>query len=454
MKPPGQIRNGDMYHHMLTKKARAYYWSVLIGALICWSPFNALAYLAPFLVAAILVFFGSYAQLLKRILVWILLWLGMVAFYGLVNSEFQFENAFVAFVTWAGLIIILLIPVRGLENPILRQKLERFAWALLFFEASWGIAQGIYGYIHTGSFDLANGDYVEGTIHPPLAPELTYSNVMFAINIALLLLYLLPTVWRRKSIKHSLIYGLGLLSFVMASVVHAILFFIVAGGISAMLVWGRRPRLSRVMGIAVILGAVGAMTWMLLPTNLGTARSFALQIVRGEVPKYGSVLTALYDMPRDYPYMLVVGLGPGQYTSRAGLISTGLYFGGLDNPKPLSLLPNRLTEAQNKYLLPLWIWHDSVSYLGSTQKPYFSWLAIYTEYGMLGCLVILLIFFRLLRSAYVIPRDMDIEKFVFITMLIFMFLLGFQENNWEVPQAWFSGLLFIKSLKPNHPNLI
>ena len=446
------VHKGSLYHEMHLNKDKVYYWSVVIAALICWSPFNALAYVAPFLVLGMLIIAERQGRILRRALAWMWFWLAMVAVYGLLNPEFQFGNAFVAFVTWAGLIVILLIPAGEFNSPILRHKLEKFAWKVLLVESVWGIVQGIYGYFHTGSFDLANGDYVEGTIHPPLAPELAYSNVMFAINIALLLLFLLPALWRRKTVRHGVIYGLGLLAFVMASVVHAILFLLVAGGISAVLVWGRRPRLSRVMGTTVVLMAAGAIAWMLLPTNLGTVRPFAQQVLRGEVPKSVSVVTALYEMPREYPYMPIVGLGPGQYASRAGLISTGLYFGGLDNPRPVPLLPNRLTEAQDKYLLPLWAWHSSNPYWGSTQKPYFSWLAIYTEFGLFGWFVVIVLFFRFLNQIRVLPSVVDLEKFVLFASFIFIFMLGFQENNWEVPQAWFSGLLFIKSLKPNIRN--
>ena len=429
-----------------SQQQKIYYAGVVLATLICWSPFNALAYVAPFLVLGLLILFGRSGRLIKRTLAWIWLWLVMVAVYGLINPKFQFGNAVVAFVTWAGLIILLMIPAGEFNSPIPRHKLERFAWKVLLVEAVWGIVQGVYGYTRTGSFDLANGDYVEGTIHPALQPELAYSNVMFAINIALLLLFLLPSVWRHPRVSHIIIYALGTLAFVMASVVHAILFLLAAGGVSAFLVWGRRPRFSRLVGSAVAFSIIGVLAWILLPTNLGTARSFGLQILRGEVPKSVSVITALRDMPGDYPYLPFIGLGPGQYASRAGLISTGLYFGGLNKPRTYSFLPNRLTEAQEKYLLPLWTWQESNPFWGSTQKPYFSWLAIYTEFGMIGWSVVMLVSFLFMKRILSIPRDQELEKFVLLAALGFMFLLGFQENNWEIPQAWFSGLLFLKSM--------
>lgn len=279
------------------RSERVYYWCIIISALISWSPFNALGYVAPFVVVGLVLLSSSGLRLLKRLFVWVYIWVSLVSIYGLVNSEFQFGNAIVAFVTWAGIVVILLLPVDGMRSPVLLHKTKKLAWNILLIESLWGIAQGIYGYTRTGSFDLANGDYVEGTIHPSFEPELTYSNVMFAINIALLLLFLLPEVWRRRSLRNIVVYGLGTLAFVMASVLHAILFLITAVAISWFLIWGRRLRLSRAVGVGIVSAVILVLAGAFLPRNLGTARSFALQIFRGEVPKPVSVAVSVKEMP-------------------------------------------------------------------------------------------------------------------------------------------------------------
>lgn len=430
----------------MLRREKAYYIATLLSSLICWSPFKVLAYLVPFLVLFLLVWLGGDGRLLKRVVVWAFIWIAAVALYGLINPEFQFVNAFVAFVTWSGLVVVLLIPTHRIGGRKLRDRLERLAWGFLVVESVWGIVQGLYGYTRTRGFDLANGDYVEGTIHPWLEAELAYSNVMFAINIALLLLFLLPAVWRRPTTRHLVMYGLGVVAFVMASVVHAILFLIVAGIFATIFVYTKRLMLSRATAFVATFGFVLFLALVLLPRNLSTARAFALQIIRGESPKAVSIIISLTEMPEEYRYMPFIGLGPGQYASRAGLISTGLYFGGIHNPKRVPLLPNRLTESQSEYLLSLWEWHDSVRYFGSTQKPYFSWLAVYTEWGLLGLFGVVVTMVFLLRSVNRLPWSYDIEKFVLTATIIFIFLLGFQENNWEVPQAWFAGVLFLKSL--------
>jgi hypothetical protein len=432
----------------MSRVAKAYYWATVIAAVICWSPFKALAYVAPFLVTALLII-GGVRRLAIRVFWLAWSWGFMVAFYGLLNHNFQFENALVAFVTWFGMALILLIPTKGIGVKELLARVEKWAWSLLALESVWGIVQAFYGAMRTGGFDMANGDYVEGTIHPWLEPGLAYSNVMFAVNVALLLLFLLPSMWRSRHIWKVTIYGLGVLALVLASVVHVILFLAISVGASAVLLFRWRIRLSRLVGIGIFTGLLIGLTAAFLPRNLGTVSIFASQIFQGEVPKSVSVITAVRDLPQKYWFSPIFGLGPGQYASRAGLISTGLYFGGLTNPYYIPFLPNRLTKAQEEHLLPLWIWHESNPYWGSTQKSYFSWLAVYSEWGILGLVFVVGLLVGLLRRVKNLPSYKDVEKLVLGTTVVFLFLLGFQENNWEVTQAWFAGLLLIKILYAN-----
>lgn len=423
---------------------KSYYWATFLAILACWSPFKVLPYAVPFILVALLVLIGEDTKVMIRLMAWIAIWIAMILFYGLINSGFQWHNALVAFVTWAGIAVVLMIPSEKIADFWLQDRLTKLAWVLLGLEALWGIVQSIYGFMQTRSFDLANGDFVEGTIHPWLEPELAYSNVMFAINIALLLLYLFPSVQRTSSLLKRIVYFLGIFAFVLASVVHAILFLMMASGIAIVLVIGRRMKIKRLISIIGIISTAIIISAILLPQNLRLIGPFVLQIIYGEAPKSASFSVAVWEMPKDYWYLPVFGLGPGQYASRAGLMSTGLYFGGLKNPRSLPLLPNQLTEGQEKYLMPLWEWHESVQYFGSTQKPYFSWLAVYTEWGLLGWFVVLAALISIVQAIKRISPVRTLEKLAVMTAVWFIWLLGFQENNWEVPQAWFSGILLIK----------
>jgi len=74
------------------KKAQIYYVALLVSAAFCWSPFNALAYLLPFLVVGMLLIFTKNGLLWKRIFVWIFIWAFITVVYGLINSDIQYAN--------------------------------------------------------------------------------------------------------------------------------------------------------------------------------------------------------------------------------------------------------------------------------------------------------------------------------------------------------------------------
>ena len=437
------MTNSNVITTHVSKRQRAVLYAIIFAALICWSPFNLLAYTAPFLVLGLMVIWGRDFRLLNRAVIGLCLWITMTVFYPLINSNFQFANALISLVTWAGLVVLLILPTSRLSGNWLYLKAQKVAWIILAIEAVWGIVQGLYGYTQTGTFDLATGDFIEGTIHPWLGAELAYSNVMFAINIAILLLFLFPSLIRKLSYRKIFVYALGLLAFVMASVVHVILFLGIAVGAALFINYGARLRLSRLIRIGVLFGGLFLIAWIFLPKNLSHIKLYGRQLLQGEVPKTQSVLVALQEMPEDNWYLPLIGLGPGQYASRAGLISSGRYFGGR-NPRQISYLPNQFTESQRKYLLPLWDWYLSNPYFGSTQVPYFSWLAIYTEWGLFGWLIVVIILVRIINSIRRLERNYHFEKWSLVAAVALFFLLGFQENNWEVPQAWFSGLLFFK----------
>lgn len=156
------------------------------------------------------------------------------------------------------------------------------------------------------------------------------------------------------------------------------------------------------------------------------------------------------DMPAQYPYMPLVGVGPGQFSSRAALMNTGFYFGSPRAPKDFSpFLRNAVPEPMRDSLLPLWIRSSEVKYYGSSQKPYFGWLSVYTEFGGIGMALVIcvigLALWRLPRRT----RDVSVGLLSFscACMILFTALIAFQENYWEVPQAVLPGVLLLRVMQ-------
>jgi hypothetical protein len=196
--------------------------------------------------------------------------------------------------------------------------------------------------------------------------------------------------------------------------------------------------------LAGMVLVVSVATIVFLPHNIETIVPIVSSILSGQTPKSAIIIRTISLMPADYPFLPVVGLGPGQFSSRAGLMSTGYYFGGINNPLRISYFPNQSTPAQEKYLLDLWRWDASNPLWGSSQKPYFSWLTLYSEWGGVGVaagfVLLGLLFWSIRRNS----SHSFLLGMVVATAIMFFILLGIQENNWEIPQAWFSGLLGIK----------
>jgi len=117
-------------------------------------------------------------------------WVFQIIFYVIINPDFQIASSFVSFMIWSGLIILMIFPYnKSIQYTVIRKKLSTFAWSLLLIESILGIVQFVYRLIRIGSADLSTGDVVEGTFHPALDPELSFSNPMFSVGISLLLIF-------------------------------------------------------------------------------------------------------------------------------------------------------------------------------------------------------------------------------------------------------------------------
>ena len=392
------------------------------------------------------------ALILRNLFLWLGIWVTAILIHFPLTKGFALHSAALSMVTYSAFAFVAVIPVRYLNNPSLLDKmLSIIRWGVVI-EGLWGITQALNGVLVNGRFDVANGDRVEGTIHPALAPELSFSNPMFAVNMALLLLALLPSLVIYK--QGRLAFLIGVLALIFASVMHVLILLVVA--FLTALLFFYPAILRRRTGCLLVAGFLVASfgAYNLLSTNFGTISSFARATLRAETPRALVLLRVIEEMPDENPTMPFIGLGPGQFSSRAGLIGTGLYFGGPQNPRPLPLLPSGMSEAFAYNVYDLWVTYaHRPGFKSSTVMPFFSWLSVYAEWGII---VLLSIFgfatFICVQIKKVIqtPRE-RILAIAFGASLFLLLLLGIQENYWEVPQATLLGIMI---LKVQYANLI
>ncbi|RPI19785.1 MAG: hypothetical protein EHM65_01100 [Acidobacteriales bacterium] len=249
--------------------------------------------------------------------------------------------------------------------------------------------------------------------------------------------------------RYALAMCMGAVALVLASVLHQLAYLSLAVALAYL--WVRPPlRLSRAaVALMSFLGLTLLLSLALLPGNLTTFNGIVTEFLHGKTPRRVILERVFTDMPEKYPYMPLAGLGPGQFSSRAALMNTGFYFGSPRAPKDFSpWLRNAIPEPMRESLLPLWLRTKAVKYHGSSQKPYFGWLSVYTEFGGVGTLLALsaigLALWRLPRRAKVLP--IGLLSFACASMIFFIALLALQENYWEVPQAVLPGLLLMRTI--------
>ncbi len=326
---------------------------------------------------------------------------------------------------------------------------------LLLFEGSWGIVQGIASFARRGTFDGATGDAVAGTIRPfAVTPD--FSNPMFAVNVVFLLILLFPSLIAQR--KGILAFGFGSLSLILASVLHVLLFLTVAVVIGFAFYAPRFFLHKRGCVTLIAAAGLGVLAVNLLSSNFGTLGIFARYTLEGRTIRAQVVTDAFTEIPREYIWQPFIGFGPGQFSSRASLIGTGLYFGSPEDPRIIPFLPQEMSQPFRETILDLWLStpRDGINN-SSTSKPYFSWLSVYSEWGMLGVIVFMIggvgVLFRLRRLCRLSASPYNrLVAWSLATSVMFLFLLGVQENYWEVPQAILVGILLMKVQYANLAN--
>lgn len=430
---------------------KAYLFIFVFGVIVCWSPNKILPYLVPFFAIIFLILFSRSRSILRNTawlgIMWVV-WIGIASF---INPDFIFQNALLAIVTYSTFYPVFIIPSKYLASSHLYEQIVKILTIIILVESVIGLIQVGYGYSVKRSFDINTGDYIEGTIDLPLRQQSGFETPMFATNMAFSLITLIPFILKTRRRFPIFIFLFGSIVLVFSSVVHVLLLFLVSIALSFLIYQPVRfksfkaNRTTFFLVISVVLMII--LMLILYPTNLSRISVQYERIIQQENPKVVFLIRLFTEVPREYPYLPYIGIGPGQFSSRASLIASGYYLGGLNNPKPIPMLEPSITHALNYYLLDLWFGLRNLpGSTGSTLRPFASWLSVYSESGFLGVIVALVFLIALIFQTirHIKTNESRILGFSFGTGLILLFLLGVQENYWEFPQAILIGVMSLK----------
>lgn len=414
-----------------------------------WVPSKVMGFIWPWIFLCGIVWISQSGRLAQRVLVIVSGAVAITVAWKAVDPRFYVLGSLLAIFVYSGwLVAVSVSGIPDLVSKVVLGKLAELACRVVIVEGLVGIAEAVYGFWHDGSLDVANGDWVKGTIGLTLSglhQGGNFSNAMFATNMVFFLLLGLTAQGRKRlRLAAGLIGGLAL---ILASVVHVLLFIAAASIGAALLLAIRRGALRRgAIGLVMFAMCGLVVAAAILPTNFSLIGRYAHRFVDGASPKGVMVKRVAGPMIEHYPYLAVFGLGPGQFIDMGALIATGQYFGTPLHPRHIPLLPKHATRVQTRYFWDQWMRQVSNRLLGSTQSPYFSWLALFGAFGSIGVLFVfgwLIAAVMALRRRYLkVPGDYGLA-FCGVSVTLFLAFLGFQVDYWGIPQSTFAGFLLL-----------
>lgn len=428
----------------LNRKNDIFFIVFLFMLIIVWSPFKKLAYILPSLSLLLFYFLSADLRFVLRgalFIFFILLYGAIVAL--LIQSGIVINMVFFV-VTFSSLSILFAVDNTYCDQKELYFRISDILFIVLLIEAAIGIVQACYGCYMEGTFDGSVGDYVEGTINIGLfGPSHSFSNPIYATNICFYIFYLFPGIGNNK-VKLGIL-SLGTLSVILASVMHLLLFFVLSLFLAVLLLEKGKILKKSYFKIFIIIAAFGLAVYHFMPSNFyGYSHKYNI-IKQDKSPKVIISEVVFKEFPKVNWITTLFGVGPGQFASRASHLSSGYLiadfsrnFGG-DRSKFFRMFMDPLLN---------WI-HRVYPDAGSTENPFFSWLMVYSEFGLFGVLFTLFIFKKgfSIKKYYDSP-DPFIKSCTFATVVIlfFVFLIGFQDSYWEVPQSVLIGIFLLHNL--------
>lgn len=452
----------------MLKIERTYLEAFILTLIFTFSPVKTAGVIAPYFILLWFMIRSGSGITFKNTTLFITLYLILIAFYTfflktVYDRQFMILNAVISLVTYSSLIFYFVVP-----SPNIRLNYDKYFNILtyvLVIEGVIGVIQ--YAFVKLFNFDMLAGDAVQGTIGlTAFLGQAGFGNQMFCINLSFILIFYIPYYFYKNPTKLRLLL-VPITALLLAAVIHVQISLFIAFFVSLLMI--SKLSIKNYVRFTLIGGIITLTFFMLLTVALPgittTASIYLSKYEEGSSPKLESVETVFSEVAYRYPYMYIFGTGPGQYSSRAGLISSGYYFG---NDRVNALI--RKTSFGNNFLFnenfkDLWFSYSEKSdkYGNSTvHRPFFSILSFIVEFGLLATLVTAIVLInRLYKCKRVLTKlngpainnsnDFDpripfaISWFLSVSFII---CISSFENYLETSQAVFLGFLLMKLFNP------
>lgn len=453
-------------HEQLTKYTPTYdkpfYETFIIALIICLSPLKAVALFSPFICLTWFIVRSKSGFTLRKLFFLITGWGLLLLFYNVYGSQigldFNPSNGIVSLIFYSAIILAFAFPFKLTSNDYNYVRYTRIILFVLAIEGLWGIMQKTLAPIILGT---QSGDVVEGTINPFsfIFGHSGFSNQFFAINIVCFLFFCYPFIIANK--KKAIPFMLAFIALILASVGHVFYSMLMALSLTFLIFEGHnifvKPKLliafsTLFLIIIIVFANLDSAMYELSKQEFDS-------FVSGESAKTRAAYTAIFEAGAEYPTMHLVGVGPGQYSSRAGIVSTGTYFGLSEFFTAIPFLNINTTKPLEDFVMEDWNFitenflDPEMTFTTSTMhRPFFSVLSVYAEFG--GLTLILIVYFILkqvfrLRKKYTSLKSSGVNPhvrqlaFSCSATILFLFFIGMYENYYESPQGIFLGILLV-----------
>ena len=406
------------------------------------------SFAAPALAALVGLLFGG----LHRRAIFIAALLFANALIGLLLSQDALMiNVLVWTLTHSSLLLLL---VNFRMSELILCRVIRFLCVLLVIESVIGIGQFLIINGFGSFYHMAAGDYVTGTLGRSGAGN----SISFTLLITILLCY----IWSAKKFFQGGWAQIRLialvivpLTIILASNIHQLIATI--AGISLFAIHDPRgkhhARRLWVMIVSAIAILFGWLTFSFLQAdNVGYASLLVnrtLQTIQGDSPvairKIVGLKNTLVSLPEMNAAAPVVGVGPGQYSSRAALIMSGSYLdsGFLFAPQSTTYTQNLITPLWNRFI------YTQNYQNGNANMPFSTVQSIYAEFGIPIFLFVVIGTYMYFRKR--LSLDTPTAKGEFLSYSIFLFVCFF-DNYLEFPKAASMAMLLWLLVRQTYPH--
>ncbi len=429
------------------------YQMYVFSLILTWFPSKILSYGSPYiLMIFVFVVYNNYELLFNYIKTTIIIILFLGVNY-IIREKYIFSNGVLTIVTYGPFILLWAMSNKSISKVYIR-KIIRVTYFFVFFQSSIGIVQFAIAYIKFGGYSVDMGDFIQGSIVPlsfNLEGDRGIGNAYFVINILIMTLFLL--VDEKKDRKSYLIITLGCITVILAGVHHALISLFL-GLFLALCIAEFTKALKYSFAIIPAILAAGTIFYLLNPNNVYLYSHYFNLYATGESFKTLAMKKAIIDLYQDHPDISVLGTGLGQFSSRAGLIASGTYLGGLDENRSIPFFPISQSEYFKNYAFDIYysMKMDKSTVHGAASRTFFSLMSIYVELGIAVSIIIVFYIIQKIRSLktryllfnnYNLNYEKNIVIIIIATILFFIFI-SFFENYLEMSQATLTCFILIK----------